>query len=221
MVRYDIENNEITIHDITTEIFDCNSISKRRFTPEINKIYILMADNLKKIINIPNQITNLKLVLCKNLEEIPEHIPLIKLHIYSCSKNLILLKNLVNLKRLSIDHINHLKELPKEYVNLEKLKLKDVPEIPKEYTKLKYLHVYNNNLIPEIFNYPDLEYLNIGETNNVKSLPENLNKLNTLIIYSGGVNIDNLPKTYINLKRLSLSCLDKLKEIPEKYIKNT
>lgn len=90
MVRYDIENNEITIHNITTEIFDCNSISKRRFTPEINKIYILMADNLKKIINIPNQITNLKLVLCKNLEEIPEHIPLIKLHIYSCSKNLIL-----------------------------------------------------------------------------------------------------------------------------------
>lgn len=133
MVRYDIENNEITIHDITTEIFDCNTISKRRLTPEINKIYILMADNLKKIINIPNQITNLKLALCKNLEEIPEHIPLIKLHIYSCSKNFKLPKNLINLKRLSLDHINHLKELPKEYVNLEKLKLikiKDIPEIP-------------------------------------------------------------------------------------------
>ncbi len=73
---------------------------------------------------------------------------------------MILPKNLTNLKRLSIDHINHLKELPKEYVNLEKLKLikiKDVPEIPKEYTKLKRLHVYNNNLITATFHYPALE----------------------------------------------------------------
>ena len=150
-------------------------------------------------------------------------------NINKSQKSFILSKTLINLKKLCINNINHLVNIPKTFTDLNILHLTNI-NFPKTYnqktkklsipflnnlTELKLNHCYIKHIY-KLKNCLNLKYLEINKVNDLYNhiLIPNIPNLETLIIKETYINnIIFIPNLY-NLKTLHIYNNSKITNLP-------
>ena len=153
-------NNYKVVYFIDNRYYYTNDINKFINNKKINKITRLRLNNVN-IKELPENLDNIKELIilhCNNINKIPIYKKLEKLHLYDCN-NINEIEENNKLKKLIIHYCESLYNISNKFYELEELDIfkTNIINISNTYKKLKILKIdYNIN----INNFPD-EYYDI------------------------------------------------------------